>query len=83
MFTRIVELTTKPGKNRELPDTIDDKVLNASFSRLAHSSVSLFFKNRNEYSFGQGVPRSASSTVGTAIPGSTPGWCGSTWFRNE
>jgi hypothetical protein len=27
MFTRIVELTTKPGKNRELSDTIDDKVL--------------------------------------------------------
>jgi heme-degrading monooxygenase HmoA len=27
MFTRIVELTTKPGKNRELSDTINDKVL--------------------------------------------------------
>jgi heme-degrading monooxygenase HmoA len=27
MFTRIVELTTKPGKNRELPDTANDKVL--------------------------------------------------------
>jgi quinol monooxygenase YgiN len=27
MFTRIVELTTKPGKNRQLADTIDDKVL--------------------------------------------------------
>ena len=27
MFTRIVELTTKPGKNRQLADTINDKVL--------------------------------------------------------
>ena len=27
MFTRIVELTTKPGKNTQLADTIDDKVL--------------------------------------------------------
>ena len=27
MFTRIVELTTKPGKNRQLADTIDDKIL--------------------------------------------------------
>jgi heme-degrading monooxygenase HmoA len=27
MFTRIVELTTKPGKNRELQDTVSDKVL--------------------------------------------------------
>jgi heme-degrading monooxygenase HmoA len=27
MFTRIVELTTKPGKNRLLSDTINDKVL--------------------------------------------------------
>ncbi len=27
MFTRIVELTTKPGRNRELSDTINDKVL--------------------------------------------------------
>ena len=27
MFTRIVELTTKPGKNRQLSDTINDKVL--------------------------------------------------------
>jgi heme-degrading monooxygenase HmoA len=27
MFTRIVELTTKPGKNRQLSDTIHDKVL--------------------------------------------------------
>ena len=27
MFTRIVELTTKPGKNRQLADAIDDKVL--------------------------------------------------------
>jgi heme-degrading monooxygenase HmoA len=27
MFTRVVELTTKPGKNRELPDTVNDKVL--------------------------------------------------------
>ena len=27
MFTRIVELTTKPGKNKELSDTINDKVL--------------------------------------------------------
>ena len=27
MFTRIVELTTKPGKNRELQDTVNDKVL--------------------------------------------------------
>ena len=27
MFTRIVELTTKPGKTRQLADTIDDKVL--------------------------------------------------------
>jgi hypothetical protein len=27
MFTRIVELTTKPGKNRELSDTINDKVV--------------------------------------------------------
>jgi hypothetical protein len=27
MFTRIVELNTKPGKSRELSDTINDKVL--------------------------------------------------------
>jgi quinol monooxygenase YgiN len=27
MFTRIVELTTKPGKNKQLSDTIHDKVL--------------------------------------------------------
>jgi heme-degrading monooxygenase HmoA len=27
MFTRVVELTTKPGKNRQLADTIDEKVL--------------------------------------------------------
>ena len=27
MFTRIVELTTKPGKNKQLSDTISDKVL--------------------------------------------------------
>jgi len=27
MFTRIVELTSKPGKSRELSDTITDKVL--------------------------------------------------------
>jgi heme-degrading monooxygenase HmoA len=27
MFTRIVELTTKPGKNKQLSDTINDKVL--------------------------------------------------------
>jgi heme-degrading monooxygenase HmoA len=27
MFTRIVELTTKPGRNKQLSDTIDDKVL--------------------------------------------------------
>jgi quinol monooxygenase YgiN len=27
MFTRIVELTSKPGKNKQLADTIDDKVL--------------------------------------------------------
>ena len=27
MFTRIVELTTKPGKDRQLADTIDGKVL--------------------------------------------------------
>jgi heme-degrading monooxygenase HmoA len=27
MFTRIVELTTKPGKNRQLADTINEKVL--------------------------------------------------------
>jgi hypothetical protein len=27
MFTRIVELTSKPGKNRQLADTIDEKVL--------------------------------------------------------
>ena len=27
MFTRVVELTTKPGKNRQLSDTINDKVL--------------------------------------------------------
>src|SRR3984893_19318428 len=27
MFTRIVELTTKPGKTRQLSDTINDKVL--------------------------------------------------------
>ena len=27
MFTRVVELTTKPGKNRQLADTIDAKVL--------------------------------------------------------
>ena len=26
MFTRIVELTTKPGKNRQLADAIDEKV---------------------------------------------------------
>jgi len=25
MFTRVVELTTKPGKNRQLADTIDEK----------------------------------------------------------
>src|SRR5580704_9881032 len=34
----------------------------ASLSRSAHSSVSLFFRKRNEYSLGQGTPRSASST---------------------
>ncbi len=27
MFTRIVEITTKPGKNREVSETINDKVL--------------------------------------------------------
>lgn len=27
MFTRIVELTTKSGKNKQLSDTINDKVL--------------------------------------------------------
>jgi quinol monooxygenase YgiN len=27
MFTRIVELTTKPGKNRQLADAIDEKIL--------------------------------------------------------
>ena len=27
MFTRIVELTTKPGKNKQLSEAIDDKVL--------------------------------------------------------
>jgi heme-degrading monooxygenase HmoA len=27
MFTRIVELTAKPGKNRQLADAINDKVL--------------------------------------------------------
>jgi heme-degrading monooxygenase HmoA len=27
MFTRVVELTAKPGKNRQLADTINDKVL--------------------------------------------------------
>jgi heme-degrading monooxygenase HmoA len=27
MFTRIVELTAKPGKNKQLSDTINDKVL--------------------------------------------------------
>ena len=27
MFTRVVELTTKPGKNKQLADTINDKVL--------------------------------------------------------
>jgi quinol monooxygenase YgiN len=27
MYTRVVELTTKPGKIRELSDTINDKVL--------------------------------------------------------
>ena len=27
MFTRVVELTTKPGKTRQLADTINDKVL--------------------------------------------------------
>jgi hypothetical protein len=27
MFTRVVELTTKPGKSRQLADTINDKVL--------------------------------------------------------
>ena len=27
MYTRIVELTTKPGKNRQLADTINEKVL--------------------------------------------------------
>ena len=27
MFTRIVELTTKPGNNKQLADTIDEKVL--------------------------------------------------------
>ena len=27
MFTRVVELTTKPGKHKQLADTINDKVL--------------------------------------------------------
>jgi len=27
MFTRIVELISKPGKNKQLADTIDEKVL--------------------------------------------------------
>jgi len=27
MFTRVVELTTKPGKNKQLAETINDKVL--------------------------------------------------------
>jgi heme-degrading monooxygenase HmoA len=27
MFTRVVELTTKPGKNKQLSETIHDKVL--------------------------------------------------------
>ena len=27
MYTRIVEITTKPGKNREISETINDKVL--------------------------------------------------------
>ena len=27
MFTRVVELTTKPGRNKQLSDTINDKVL--------------------------------------------------------
>jgi hypothetical protein len=27
MFTRIVELTAKPGKNKQLSDIISDKVL--------------------------------------------------------
>lgn len=27
MFTRIVELTTKPGRNKQLAETINDKVL--------------------------------------------------------
>ncbi len=27
MFTRVVELTTKPGKNKQLTDTINDKIL--------------------------------------------------------
>ena len=27
MFTRIVELTTKPDKNKQLSDTINDKIL--------------------------------------------------------
>ena len=27
MFTRVVELTTKPGKSKQLSDTINDKVL--------------------------------------------------------
>ncbi len=27
MFTRIVELTTKPGKNKQLADAINDKVM--------------------------------------------------------
>jgi quinol monooxygenase YgiN len=27
MFTRIVEITTKPGQNQQLSDTINDKVL--------------------------------------------------------
>src|SRR4029077_12208488 len=27
MFTRIVELTAKPGKNKQLAETIDEKVL--------------------------------------------------------
>ena len=27
MYTRVVELTTKPGKNKQLSETINDKVL--------------------------------------------------------
>jgi len=27
MFTRVVELTTKPGKNKQLSETINDKIL--------------------------------------------------------